>query len=233
MLKRYVEGRSGSGARPTRCRATPSCSPLWERCRYEYSTSHVGPRRRFYDNPERAGAGFIPPDRPCQRRTWARPTGRLGRWLRSVGPVAQAQGAGRRPSGAGTGRRGLELLRGLRWHGGPLRPCDGLRPHGRLHRPGHAAGTARPLGRDPHGPAVAGYPAAGGPGHGRNGAGHGSGSIGHEGTRPNRTGSTGFLSTYDHGQPAGGGQGSHRRAAGVTALPYAHTPGRPAGQRGD
>jgi hypothetical protein len=233
MLTRYVEGRSGSGARPTRCGATPSCSPLWERYRHEYSTSDVRPRRRFYDHPERAGAGFIPPDRPNHRRAGARPAGRLGRRLRPVGPVAQAQGAHVRPGGAGTGRRGLELLRWLGGHGGPLRPCDGLRPHGRLHRPGHVAGTARSLGGDPHGPAMAGHPAAGGSGPGRTGAGHGSGPAARDGGRPSRTGSTGFLPTYDHGQTAGGRQGPHRRAAGVAALPHPHTPGRPAGPSGD
>lgn len=225
MLTRYVEGRSGSGARPTRCGAMPSCSPLWERYRHEYSTSDVRPWRRFYDGPERAGAGFIPPDRPGQRRAGARPAGRLGRGLRPVGPVAQAQGQNGRPGGAGTACRGPGLLRGLR---GPLRPCDGLRPHGRLHRPGHASGTARPIGGDPHGPAMAGHPAAGGPGSGRAGAGHGSGPASRDG---GRTGSTGF--PYPHDPAAGGRQVPHRRAAGITALPHAHTPGRPAGQRGD
>jgi len=229
MLKWYVEGKSGSRVRSPRCGATPSCSPLWERYRDEHSTCDVRPRRRLYDGPERAGARVNPSDRPGGRRAGPRPAGGLGRGLRPVGPVAQAQGPDGHPGATGTRLGGARLLRGrgfLRGPGGPLRPCAGLRPRGCLHRPGHAAGTGRTLGGDPHSPAMVRYPAAGGPRPGRTGAGHGSGSAGHDGIHRNRSGSTSQANT--HGQAAGGRQGPHRRAAGGATLPPTLTHSRPA-----
>lgn len=211
--------------RPPRCGASPSCSPLWRRYRDEYSTSDVRPRRRFYDDPERAGARVNPPDRPGGRGAGARPAGGLGRGLRPVGPVAASQGPGGRADRLATadGRAGG-------FGCGPLRPCAGPRPHGRLHRPGHAAGADRALGGAQVGPALAGRPAAGGPGPKRAGVGDTSGPAGRR-TRPGRTGSTGTTHTHDHTNS--GHQGPHRRAAGGTALPHPYTSGRPAGQRGD
>lgn len=220
MLKWYVEGKSGSRVSSPRYGVSPSCSPLWRRYRHEHSTCHAGPWRRLYDDPERAWAGFIPSDRPGGRRTGPRPAGGFGRGLRPVGPVAQAQGPDGHPGGAGTTRREPRLP------GGPLRPCAGPRPHGCLHRPGHAAGADRALGRDPHGLAMAGHPAAGGPGPERAGLWNQPDAAGLDGIHTRSTGLP-----YDH--TTDGHQGPYRRAAGVTALPSYPSPGRSAGQRGD
>ncbi len=134
MPMRYVEGKSGSRMKPTRCGASSSCSPLWRRYRHDCSTGNAGPWRRLYNDPERAWAGFDPSDRLSTR---ARPAGGLGRGLRTVGPVAPPQGRCpslvRRPRNPG----GTDPLSA---NPGPLRACTSPRPHRRLHPPGHTPG---------------------------------------------------------------------------------------------
>jgi hypothetical protein len=229
MIWRYVEGRSGSRANSPRCGVLPSCSPLRRRCRHDDSTGNVGPWRRLHDDPERAWAGFSPSDR---LGAGARFTGRVGRGVRPVGPVAASGRGGRwRRSGGNSGGRSGEFGKSggaLPAGGGPFRPCAGPNPHRCLHRPGHAPGQPQPVGRDPHSPAMAGHPATHRSGLGRAGVGDTPISAGRDRSRSGRRGTADISDTsIPRGRP-----GQAPRPAGDTAIPHYPTVGRGAEDRG-
>jgi len=151
MVKWYVEGKSGSRVRPPRYWVSSSCSPLWRRYCHDDSPGNAGPWRRFYDTAERSGAGSDPADRLIAR---ARPPGRVGGRLRSVGPMAATQGR----IGHSGGVRHTSKARC-----GPVRACASAKPDGRVHAFWHAQRRAGAVGGVVSRPAVAQPAAAGRP----------------------------------------------------------------------
>lgn len=219
--------------KPPRCGVSSSCSPLWRRYRHDCPLGDVGPWRRFYDDPERAWAGFDPSDRLNRGGTGSRSAGGVGWGLRPVGPVAGSQEPGGRGNGVrrtpgtwgigGAGEAGGTPSVG----GGPVRACDGSRPDGRVYPPGHTPGQPPAVCRAQSGVALAKYPAAGGPEPGFVGCGDASHALDRDRPGPGRRGSQ-----DKQPAPTDGHQGADRRAAGTAALPLYPIPGRPAEHRG-
>ena len=231
MVKRCVEGKSGSRVRPPRCGVSSSCSPLWRRCRHDYSPGDAGPWRRLYNDPERAWAGSDPSDGGSRGGTGepgTRSTGGLGRGLRPVGPMAATRGRCGGCIGRSRGFRDLGHRSPARPR--PLRACVGPGTDGCVYPPGHAPGQSRSIRGAQDGIALASHPAAGGVRPGLAGLGDAFGTplpSTFDPLGPGRRGIQGKQSTkqFTH-------QGACYRAPGTTALPHDPTPGRPADSRG-
>ncbi len=222
MPKRYVEGKSGSRVKPTRCGASPSCSPLWRRYRHDCSTGNARPWRRLHNDPERAWAGIIPSDR---LRSRPRSAGGLGWGLRPVGPMAASQGR----SGGGSGfiEAGPDRVAASD-RPRPVRACLSSRSDGRVYTSRHAPGQSRAVCRDQVGLALAEHPAASGPAARLADLNDAPGVAAHHRSEADRRGHQGAqLIKPNRHQSAG------HRPAGGTPLPHHPAPGRPAEHRGD